>query len=687
MNRRGRTRGRPAGPDATPATSGPVGDVTLPAGSGTPGDAVREGSEVGNVRRAYTYAVCAVALQGLTWALINLLRNLLLSPRRPQPEALAFQIAVIAVGGALYLGHWLPARRLARRHEEERQATVRGLYLYGMMAGFLAPLLPNLYDFVDTLLSPRGAALVRRQDLISPLIAVLVLGLFWLYHWLEARPAAGEEIDAWAAVRRLYLLGFAATGLGITTVGLIDLIRWLLDWPGANLSRSAIHGSLATLFARLLVGVPLWLVFWIRAQRLFRTGDESERDSTLRKVYLYLAVLIGSLGSIAAATALLAGLIRRLVRSIPRPGSSGDYREALSLIAGLGLLWAYHAVVIRRDAGQEAVTAKKATVRQVYAYLVAGAGLLALAYGLGGEITILVNALTASFSGSAAREAIVWPTAGAIAGLLVYAVQWRRAQVEARAAGPERAGALRSTPRRIYLYLSLFLAVLVDLGALILIVYRVLSLLLGGERLQIAELAQAIGYGAIGAAVWVGHLVVLRTDRRLLAAEESTRPLHLVVLNAADSPLGPALVRKLAQGVAGVQAVLVHVGGPGGVDDSPPAAQEDRLAGADLILVPWPLLQAGGGTPEALLRAVVDSPARKLLVPVGRPGWEWIGVDQPDAGWVEEAAHAVRRVVEGRPVKPQRPLGAAAIAWIVVGALVVLSVLAGLGVALFGIFR
>jgi hypothetical protein len=627
---------------------------------------------VSNVRRTYTYAVCAIAVQGLTWACINLLRSLLLSPPRPQPEALAFEIAVIVVGGALYVGHWLPARRLVRRNEEEREATVRGLYLYGMMAGFLAPLLPNLYDCFQMVLNPREASSLPNRWWSYPLIPVLVLGLFWLYHWLEARPAGEGEMGAWAGVRRLYILGFAAAGLGVTTVALIDLIEWLLRLPGARLSGYSIHSSLATFFAQLLIGVPLWLVSWTRAQVLFRKGDEDERDSTLRKVYLYLAVLIGSLGSIAAGTALLAGLIRRLVRAAPLPGRSGDSREALAMIAGLGLLWAYHAVVIRRDAAQEEATAKKATVRQVYAYLVAGAGLLALALGLAGEITALVNALTAGFFGNGEREALVWPTAATIAGLLVYAVQWRRVQAEARAAGPERADALRSTARRIYLYLTLFLAVLVDLGALVFILYRVLSLVLGGEPLQITELTQAIGYAAIGAAVWVGHLVVLRTDRRLLAAEEGARCQRLVVLDAADSALGPALLRALAQGISGLEAALVLVGRPGGAGDSPPAAPDDRLKAADLILVPWPLLQAGGGTPEAVVQAVAGSSARKLLVPVGRPGWEWVGVDQPGDGWVKEVIHAVRRVVEGRAIKPRRPLGAGAIGLIVPAALLAL---------------
>jgi hypothetical protein len=639
---------------------------------------------MGNVRRWYTYGICAIALQALAWALINLLRNLLLSPLRPQPEALAFQIAVIVVGGALYLGHWLWARRLTRASDEERHATLRGLYLYGMMAGFLGPILPNLYDLLRTLMGTKRVwsgyprvELTPREWSVYHLMAVLVLGLWWLYHWMEVRQEGKRESDGWATVRRSYILGFSAAGLKITTVAMISLIQWLLLLPGAIWSRGAASQSVLTLGAQLLIGVPLWTVFWSRAQALFDAGNASERDSALRKAYLYLAALIGSMGSIYAAAALAASLMRRLLGwSAVAQGSEGDYRQALSIIAGLGVLWSYHAYVLRGDAAKEETTAQKATVRHIYIYLVAGAGLLALGIGLGGEVTVLVNTLASGGFGNSQQAAFAWATAAIIAGLPVHVVQRRRAQLEARGTGPDSTHALRSVPRRIYLYLFLFAAALVDLGALVFIVYKILSALLGGEPLRMAEIAQYIGYAAIGAAVWVSHLVVLRSDRQLLAATEEAKALRLVMLDAEGSSLGPAIVRALAESVGGVDVTLAQVGQAGTADDSAEAARDELLGAADLVQVPWLLLQAGSGVPASLPGAVARSPVRKLLLPIWSEGWEWVGVDrwEPDE-WAREAVNAVGRAVEGRPIKPRRPLGAAAIAWIVLGGLMLLSAL------------
>jgi hypothetical protein len=85
------------------------------------------------VRRWYIYLVSAISLQAVAWAIITLLRNLLISRLDPPPTSIAFQIAVILVGLPIFLAHWLWGQRLARKVVEEREATLRRFYLYGMM--------------------------------------------------------------------------------------------------------------------------------------------------------------------------------------------------------------------------------------------------------------------------------------------------------------------------------------------------------------------------------------------------------------------------------------------------------------------------------------------------------------------------------------------------------------------------
>src|SRR5262245_53182329 len=102
-------------------------------------------------RRWYIYLVCAVSLQGVTWAVIALLRNLL-AGGGGQVTAIAFQIAAIIITLPLFLVHWLWAQRLADRDISEREASLRGIYHYTMLAGFLGPVIANTYSLFDFIL-------------------------------------------------------------------------------------------------------------------------------------------------------------------------------------------------------------------------------------------------------------------------------------------------------------------------------------------------------------------------------------------------------------------------------------------------------------------------------------------------------------------------------------------------------
>jgi len=102
-------------------------------------------------RRWYIYLVCAISLQAVTWAVIALLRNLLASGGGGV-ASIAFQIATIIIALPLFLVHWLWAQRLAAREVSEREAGLRGLYHYGMMAGFLGPVIANAYSLFAFLL-------------------------------------------------------------------------------------------------------------------------------------------------------------------------------------------------------------------------------------------------------------------------------------------------------------------------------------------------------------------------------------------------------------------------------------------------------------------------------------------------------------------------------------------------------
>jgi uncharacterized protein DUF5671/uncharacterized protein DUF3842 len=637
-----------------------------------------------SVRRWYIYLVSAISLQGVAWAIIALLRNLLLSRLNPPPTAIAFEIAVILIGLPVFLVHWLWGQRLAAAVEQERTATLRRFYLYGTMAAFLGPFTANTFDMLGTVLSVRSTVERRPHDLTSGdaivyhIIALIVAGVLWFYHRRVVTGDAVPEKGSLATVRRLYVFGFSAAGLILTTMANVYLLRWIMmQFGGADaIGDSSLGAGLATEITRLVVGVPLWLVFWRWAQRLFNSPSEAERGSVLRKVYLYAVVFIGALGAVFNASLILASLLRALL-GLP---SKGDIRFPLSLIVGMAVLWAYHAFAIRDDAAKAGAAPRQEGVRRLYLYLIAGIGLAALLAGLGGDVSVVIRSLGEGF-GSELREQLAWFTAALIAGLPVWILPWRQVQDSALARDAPGADARRSIVRKIYIYLFLFLATMAVLSGAVFIVFKVLSWFLGADAPTLNELGHAIAFSLIAVGVWLYHGSLLRSDSRLSSQEQIRQlvSMNVAVVDTGDGRLSHAIVEALKKEMPALELepILLPAAGAAAHDTEDIAA---RLARAALIVGPWTIGVPGGGegaAPPDVARAVANSAARKLLIPTRPEGWEWAGVDRWDAAdLVDQTVRAIKQIADGEETKPVRPMNAGTIISIVIGVLFLLSVLA-----------
>jgi len=631
-----------------------------------------------NVRRGYTYLACIASLEAVAWAVISLLRNLLAPGKFTSLEDTALQVAAIVVGLPIFLVHWLWAQRLAGRDPEERGAVLRRLYLYGTMATFLGPFIANSFDLLDGLM--RSAFGLRSQWgigesyrylgsseaalVVHHLAAMTVLALLWAYHWRVATADARDipEQGGAATVRRLYVYGFSAAGLAMTTLALVSLARWLMFRLGGGtvFSREAV---LVHAVARLAVGLPLWLIFWLWAQRLFAAPDEEERSSVLRKVYLYLAVILSVLATVTTLTIVLADALGRAF-GISRP-SGGDIREALAVLLGAGLVWAYHAYILRRDAALAGEPATAAWVRQLYHYLVAATGLGALLIGLAGDITLLIRTLAGVSFVRGVPEEAAWFTALIITGLPVWILPWRRIQLAATASGPVADEESRSIIRKIYLYFYLFLATMTVLGSGVYIVYRLVGLALGvGQSGNLlADLGQAIAYSLMAVGIWLYHGSVLRADgRRVQAVQaEHLASLHVVVLDVGDESLGPALRDELRRELPGLDLQLLHARAAG-----TPAA----ISRADLIIGPWAVVLTG----DEMAQSVAASPVPKVLLLTPEEGWYWAGVAQVKRQeTLRQAVRAVKQFAAGQEIEARRGLSVGAIVAIVLAGLFLLT--------------
>jgi len=646
-----------------------------------------------SVRNWYIYIVCAITLEAVTWSTINLLRNLFIFGS--ESTAPAFQIAVIVIGLPVFLVHWLWAQRLAKRDTEERGGILRTLYLYAIMAGFLGPFIPNIFDLTRSLLGISGAMQSYRVQYLSASqaamfhgIAMLILAGLWFYHYLVLKedtseiPISGSR----AVIRRIYVLGFSTAGLAMTTHSVVRLIRWLMQQvEGTLIGQPNLQVRLLEEIARLVIGLVLWLVFWLWAQRLYISSDESEHTSTLRYFYLYGAIFVGVMNAVIHTAGILESLIRRLMGVTST--STSSISQPLPIIIGMGILWAYHAYILRQEIKLIGETNRQMGVRRLYYYLVAAVGLAALLIGLSGEIGVLINSLDSGFGSGLKRDFAMF-TAAIIAGLPVWLIPWLK--VSAAARSPDEPGKFerKSVVRKIYLYFFLFAAVMTLLGSAVFIVFRLLDMLLSGDMVTLTELAQAIAYSLIAVGVLLYHLNLLRGDRQRARHEKASEleQAGIVVLDTGDGVFGLAVINELKRDMPELTIEpIILAGGAGEQPESAESANTatKKLTGAAVIVGPWTIAVRGGFVQNEIVEAVVSSPARKLLAPLRADGWDWAGVEHTDMETLaRHTARAVIQALAGEPVRVHRPLGVGAIIGIVIGALILL---AGLGSALYSL--
>ena len=643
-----------------------------------------------NVRSWYIYIVSAISLQAVTWSIIFLLRFLTILDG--ESEAIAFQIAVIIIGLPVFLGHWLWAQRLATRSIDERENILRRIYLYGNLAAFLGPISANLFALIQNLFGGSNDFLGRDYNALSTpetfiyhLLALVFLGALWVYHRQIIKEDSQSVVEegALATVRRFYIFGFSTAGLVMTVWGVIALIRFLMVNSGDIFFNNS-ELVLATEIARLMIGVSLWLLFWRWAQALFEDGDKEENLSALRKFYLYALLFISSISTITSLTGILAGIIRSGLGLEPE----GDLSEPLPVIIGMGLVWGYHAWVLRHDARLAVEAPRQALIRRATLYLTAGIGLVALLIGLGGDTSVIIRSIESQL-GDSLKEELAWFTAVIIAGLPVWIIPWRQLLAEAELPDPEGADARGSIVRKIYLYFFALIATVTLLFTAIFIVFSILTTALGNDPVTFSELAHAIAFSLIATAVWLYHGNLLRSDWQAAGDEQDIQiqSKRVVVIDGEGSEFGQTVVQALRQMIDGISLDVILVPSFAESEEETaviPQTAHTQIAEADLIVGPWQIASAEQTQFTPLSADIQASKARKLLIPLPEPGWDWVGISRKDSRErVKQTAVAVKQLLTGKNIYEQRQMGIGSIIGTIIGVVVLLIILSNILVALF----
>lgn len=643
-----------------------------------------------SIRRWYIFLVCFISLQAATWGVIAALSNLVTGHAGDSPTATAFQISLIVIGLPVFLVHWLWAQNLAGAEIGERKAELRVAYLYGTLAVFLGPIAAATFDLLATFLGlvfklerPSYFFFTQvpaRELIIRDLVTIAVLVLLWIYHqWVIIQDADDEYGASNAGIRRCYILVFSAVGVSLTTLGVINLLRWLLT---QLTSVSATTGgayllNLSDELSRLIVGLVLWVPFWYWAKSLFVSNRREERESGLRKFYLYAIVLVATMIAVGDAVVIIARLIHPPF-VIP---TLADFRDTLPILIGTAALWAYHTYVLKGDEALATQGLRQAEIRRLYLYLVGGVGLAAFLIGLSGDISVLIRMMNENAHLNTYADPLSWFTAATIVGLPVWLWHWRKAQIVALAADDAGASERHSVIRKIYLYFYLLVATLSALVSAIYIAYRVLSRVLGESITNnlVSDLGQAIAYCLIAVGVWLYHGYVLRSDGRINQRDQARRlaEINVAVVDTGKGRFGRAVMDGLQRELPGL--MITPVGLTSVAMETMGASSENvaiQLNAAQLIVGPSNIAFANA----EVAAAVAASDARKLLVPVWSENWSWVGTDQVSVETIiHQTVRAVKQIVTGEEVKNIRPMGIGTMIGVIVGAIVLMNVVVSIG--------
>jgi hypothetical protein len=525
-------------------------------------------------------------------------------PRDLYREQASLAIALLVVGTPAWWWHFRVAQRAAQAHEE-RASALRSLYVhvvvfvtallvfgYGQRAlrlvlqgttfgsGEVAPgffgLEPEwparaagaaamavtaavvLALHLRLSLEDRRAATIggRAADVRHlALYALVVIGLFF------ATFSASSTLDGmWRRVADGFvpltgLYGTVERGSGAPTPE-PDLRRGQQTSPPAptrppqlppapppasrdDLLRFQLLGAVPAIVA----GFALWLGTWIPLTRGLARGPdvEVERRSAIRKLAIYLVVLVSAVTVLVAASFALTSIGRRLLGDpVVEPYTSvwHELGTPIPLVVMFGAVWLFHRRVVEAEAARESESARAATVRRLYTYLISALGLAMAAIGVAGAIGVTGSQVMGINTHS--HEETSRYVSFVLVGGAAWAFHWRTARL--RLDDDER----RSQPRRLYLYAAVLGGVL---GLLVFgsaALYRLLNaaLELSFPLTAWHDVWHFVVDSAVAGGVAWWSFRAIRADRAALGAAGEETYAVTVIVRASDRDAARERVRR-----------------------------------------------------------------------------------------------------------------------------------------------
>ena len=473
-----------------------------------------------SVRRFFQYVLLfgllVVSAIGLSGLLGRLLRGATLVSSDQTALARNFSFVVVGVPLLLILANWTRRKFLA----DPLEATSLGWGFYVTLSS-ITSLVVAIFALHDILIWIVGT---QKYNGETPARFIL-WGAIWGVHWwvdLRVTPALTSRYH--------HLLG-SLIGLGTVVVGLSELLAEVIARI-FHLGGDAlfIRGGDSILLSAVtfLVGIPIWLLYWMR------TYAKSKRDSLWLGYVLLAGVASGLVLAVSFASAVLYQILVWLIGD-PRSTQTVFHFQNTSMYSGAAIVgviaWRYHHAVLG-----EARLAARTEVQRIYEYLMAGIGLAAAAGGVGILLIALLEAMTNSsviVGGNGATNTLLAAGTLLVVGGPLWWIFWRRIE---SATQDSPSIELTSATRRIYLFLLFGVGGVAGVASLLVGVFLLFDDIFkgqfSGETVHRARYSIAILLTASALAGY--HWMIYRNEREVVEAGQ--RGPHFVLLIGKKNP-------------------------------------------------------------------------------------------------------------------------------------------------------
>lgn len=287
-------------------------------------------------------------------------------------EMFANGVALLIVGTPLWTFVWRVIQGSLPVPAEQNSNLRLGVLYFLSLAGVVT-VLSAAGTLLNVLLGWVFGGQMPWNEFVNQIGDPIAIGLpmagLWAYHspWLRRQIDSDEDLLRRGGKRRFYSYVLSVLGLGASVIGLSLTFSFVIDISTARaIWGDTLRSRLSAALAILAVGLPLWLRIWnpLQAEALSNSEQgEHARRSTIRRVYLYLALFAGVIGGMTTAVGFVYLIINTLLTGKVDSDFVPQLLNLLALLVLFVVLLVYHLRCLQGD-GQRATATLEARQRE-----------------------------------------------------------------------------------------------------------------------------------------------------------------------------------------------------------------------------------------------------------------------------------------------------------------------------------